>query len=133
MTSPVSGGGTAMMQQMREQIFARVDTDRSGGVSFSEFQTARQNVPGRAEESAALGAFTRFKAQRDGTTGTGAARFSEGNLARLLGQQEARPSANPGLQLQQAMQRSLEAYGRQGGETGPRLDVNRLGVSLAQG
>ena len=123
MSNSVSSGGSAMMQQMRERVLARVDTDRSGGISFAEFQTARQNMPGRAEESAALAAFSRFEDQRDATSG-----LSEGSLATLLGQQEARPSANPGLQLQQAVQRSLEAYGRQGGETGPRP-----GVSLPQG
>jgi len=136
MTSPVSGGGTAMMQQMRERIFARVDTDRSGGVSFAEFETARQNVPGRAEESAAATElFTRLDANRDGVLNAaempgpprpGGGRFSEANLATLLGQQEARRPANAGLQLQQAVQRSMEAYGRQGGDARPKLGVSLL-------
>jgi len=138
MSSSVAGGQTAMMQQTRERIFARLDADRSGGVSFAEFQTARQNMPGQAEESAAATElFTRLDANRDGMLSAaempglprpGGGRFSEANLATLLGQQEARRPANAGLQLQQAVQRSLEAYGRQGAEARPRL-----GVSLLQG
>lgn len=138
MSNSVSGGQTAMMQQMRERIFARVDTDRSGGVSFAEFQTARQNMPGRAEESTgARDAFARLDANRDGRLSAtempvparqAGGRFNEANLAALLGEQEARRPANAGLQLQQAVQRSLEAYGRQGGAA-----PKNLGVSLLQG
>jgi len=91
MSSSVPGGQTDVMQLMRERIFARVDTDRSGGVSFAEFQTARQKMPGRTEEfTTPTEVFNRLDTNRDGMLSAAempsphrpaGGRFSEANFA----------------------------------------------------
>lgn len=126
-----SANGAAMLQQMRDRIFARADRDGDGGLSLDEFKAMAKRPPPREAGSAAPAAGT--AAGQAGRTDRAATAFSaldtngdgklsgaeleqgrrtrhagrEG-LSALLGLQEGGQAASG---LEALMGRALRAYG----------------------
>ena len=135
-----SAGGAAMIQQMRDRMFARADKDGDGGLSLDEFKAMAKRPPPREAGSAAPAAgAAAASASSAGGTDRAAAAFSaldtngdgklsgaeleqgrrsrhagaasrEG-LSALLGLQEGGQSASG---LEALMGRALRAYGGAG-------------------
>ena len=132
----ISGQGSAgassaaMIQQMRDRMFARADKDGDGGLSLDEFKAiGRQKRAGAAGEAsgpastAAAAAFKALDADGDGKLTTaelgkgrhqdGTARIATDGLSALLGAQEAAggqaQAGSTGIQA--VMSRMLQAYG----------------------
>lgn len=110
-----SGGGSAALDQLREKLFSRVDTDRSGGLSLDEFRSLGKNqaggqgpagIAGGAAADAAKKIFASFDGNQDGSlsqdelpppperqgpqgAGFGTGGFAPSSLGALLSGQEA--------------------------------------------
>lgn len=109
--STISGvsGGTGF-EQLRDKLFARAGSDRSGGLSLDEFRELGQRAPGGGPAGvggtdAAQAIFAALDADQDGSLanterkpppglggppgGRAGSGFSAESLATLLGEQEA--------------------------------------------
>ena len=132
-----SAGGAAMIQQMRDRMFARADKDGDGGLSLDEFKAMAKRPPreagsaGPAAENAAGPATSAGRTDRAAaafsaldTNGDGklsGAELEQGRrtrhageagregLSALLGMQEGAAQAASGIEA--LMGRALRAYG----------------------
>ena len=122
-SSAGSGGNTALIQQMRQQMFSRADKDRDGSLSLDEFQAYAG--PAACAGTGAMDAV--FKAlDTDGDGKLGAAEVVKSRphqchggsqpamgvdgLSALLGAQEGGQTAAGGG-IEGVMARMLQAYG----------------------
>jgi hypothetical protein len=128
-----SAGGAAMLQQMRDRIFARADKDGDGGLSLDEFKAMAKRPPREAGSAApaagvaagqagrtdrAAAAFSALDTNGDGKLsgaeleqGRRSRHAGREGLSALLGLQEGAQAASG---LEALMGRALRAYGGAG-------------------
>ncbi|RYI82248.1 MAG: hypothetical protein EON47_23470 [Acetobacteraceae bacterium] len=71
-----SAGGAAMLQQMRDRMFARADKDGDGGLSLDEFKAMAKRPPREAGSAAPAAGAAAASASSAGGTDRAAAAFS---------------------------------------------------------
>jgi hypothetical protein len=129
-----SANGAAMLQQMRDRMFARADKDGDGGLSLDEFKAMAKRPPPREAGSAApaagaavaqagrtdraAAAFSALDTNGDGKLsgaeleqGRRSRHAGREGLSALLGLQEGGQAASG---LEALMGRALRAYGGTG-------------------
>jgi Ca2+-binding EF-hand superfamily protein len=92
-----AGSSTAALSQMRQQLFAKLDTDESGGIDKAEFLKgagASESATDSSKETLATQLFESFDSDSDGKLTqdeleTGFQKLSDGMRATLIQQQEA--------------------------------------------